>query len=90
MASSDEPATCEDPDTPCCMKWGTCERISHASCYDAAGAVLYGPDESVTITRRNIGESFDSEALDSVIKAGAEELPWPEWAAHAVGLQLSC
>jgi hypothetical protein len=86
LSPSGEPATCEDPSTPCCAKGGACEEIS-ASCSGRAGAVLYGPGESVTVTRNHIGEPIDSEAFISVVNAGAKDLPWAEWAVHAVGLQ---
>jgi hypothetical protein len=86
LTSSGEPATCEDPSKPCCSSGGQCEEIS-ASCHDRNGAVLYGPGESVTVTRKHIGEPIDSEVFISVVNAGAENLTWTEWAVHAVGLQ---
>ena len=66
---------------------GACEEISAACGPGRGGAVLYGPGESVTVTRNHIGEPIDSEAFISVVNAGAKDLPWAEWAVHAVGLQ---
>ena len=47
------------------------------------------PGESVTITRKEIGEPLNSRHLSAVIAAGAgDDLPWSDFVAHAVGLQL--
>jgi hypothetical protein len=60
------------------------------SCYEAGiGGKNYAiPGESVTITRKAIGEPLQSQYLSAVIAAGADDqVPWSDFVAHAVGLQ---
>jgi hypothetical protein len=41
----------------------------------------------VTITHRTAGEPVAAAALPSLLSAGANDMPWPDWVGHAVGLQ---
>jgi hypothetical protein len=103
LTADNEPATCEDPAKPCCKFHGKCEargfpvypvignppgtgdRIKRCGNGDKNHLK---PGESVTITRAAIGEPLQSSALASVITAGGStSTPWPEFIAHAVGLQ---
>ena len=94
LTADNEPSTCESESAPCCRFFNRCDNHGvvdnqHNNGWCANGDKNYRiPGESVTITRKVIGEPLKSRHLASVIAAGAgEDVPWPDFVAHAVGLQ---
>ena len=94
LTADNEPSTCESESAPCCRFFNRCDNHGVVDNQHGNGLCLNGdknyriPGESVTITRKGIGEPLQSRHLASVIAAGAgEDVPWPNFVLHAVGLQ---